>query len=103
MTVDCSSELADVIDARLEEAQRRGACLFGTHRQLAANLTCFVRSPTQANHVHFVEHCGQLEAKCCKQPRYTTNSCFGCARPTHQTLGLGCLPFWALPSLAIRR
>ncbi len=55
MTVDCSSELADVIDARLEEAQRQGACFFGTHRQLAANLTCFVPSPTQANHVHFVD------------------------------------------------
>jgi hypothetical protein len=55
MTLDCSAELADVIDARLEEAQRRGACFFGTHRQLAANLTCFVPSPTQANHVHFVD------------------------------------------------
>ena len=55
MTVDCSSELADVIDVRLEEAQRRGACFFGTHRQLAAILTCFVPSPTQANHVHFVD------------------------------------------------
>jgi hypothetical protein len=55
MTVDCSSELADVIDARLEEAQRRGACFFGTHRQLTAILTCFVPSPTQANHVHFVD------------------------------------------------
>ncbi|WGS19923.1 MULTISPECIES: DUF3095 domain-containing protein [unclassified Bradyrhizobium] len=55
MTVDCSSELADVVDARLEEAQRRGACFFGTHRQLAANLTCFVPSPTRANHVHFVD------------------------------------------------
>ena len=55
MTVDCSSELANVVDARLEEAQRRGACVFGTHRQLAANLTCFVPSPTQANHVHFVD------------------------------------------------
>jgi hypothetical protein len=55
MTVDCSSELADIIDARLEEAQRRGACFLGTHRQLGANLTCFVPSPTQANHVHFVD------------------------------------------------
>ena len=55
MTVDCSSELADVIDARLEEAQRQGACFFGTHRQLAANLTCFVPSSTQANHVHFID------------------------------------------------
>lgn len=55
MTVDCSSELADVIDASLEEAQRRGACFFGTHRQAAANLTCFVPSPTQSNHVHFVD------------------------------------------------
>ena len=54
-TLDCPSELADVIDARLEDAQRRGACFFGTHRQLAANLTCFVPSPTQANHVHFVD------------------------------------------------
>lgn len=55
MTVDCSSELADVIDGCLDEAQRRGACFFGTHRQLAANLTCFVPSPTQANHLHFVD------------------------------------------------
>ncbi|TAI65845.1 hypothetical protein CWO89_11360 [Bradyrhizobium sp. Leo170] len=55
MTVDCSSEFADVVDARLEEAQRRGACVFGTHRQSAANLTCFVPSPTRANHVHFVD------------------------------------------------
>lgn len=55
MTVDCSSELADVVDACLAEAQRRGACFFGTHRQSAANLTCFVPSPTRANHVHFVD------------------------------------------------
>jgi len=55
MTVDCSPELADVIEARLELAQRRGVCFFETHPQLAANLTCYVRSPTQANHVHFVD------------------------------------------------
>ncbi|WP_377831046.1 DUF3095 domain-containing protein (plasmid) [Bradyrhizobium lupini] len=55
MTVDCSSELAGVVDACLEEAQRRGSCFFGTHRQQAANLTCFVPSPTRANHVHFVD------------------------------------------------
>jgi hypothetical protein len=55
MTVDCSSELADVVDERLEEAQRRGACFFGTHRQLAANLTCFVPSPARSDHVHFVD------------------------------------------------
>jgi hypothetical protein len=55
MTVDCSTALADAIDALLEEAQRRGACFFGTHRQSAANLTCFVPTPTQSNHVHFVD------------------------------------------------
>ena len=55
MTVDCSFELADIIDELLEEAQRRGICFFGTYRQSAANLTCFVPSPTQANHVHFVD------------------------------------------------
>jgi hypothetical protein len=55
MTVDCSSELADTLDALLEDAQRRGACFFGSHRQLAANLTCFVPSPTRADHVHFVD------------------------------------------------
>jgi hypothetical protein len=55
MTVDCSSELADSIDQRLDEAQRRGVCFFGTHRQSAANLTCFVPSPTRVNHVHFVD------------------------------------------------
>ena len=55
MTLDCSFELADVIEARLEEAQRRCACFFGTHRQFAATLTCFVPSPAKANHVHFVD------------------------------------------------
>lgn len=76
MTVDCSSELADVIDARLEEAQRRGVCFFGTHRQLAANLTCFVPSPTRANHVHFVDGAsGGYTFAAAKLKRNVTSDC----------------------------
>ena len=55
MTVDCTPEVADAIDARLATAQRQLVCYYGTYRQASANLTCFVRSETQSDHVHFVD------------------------------------------------
>jgi hypothetical protein len=58
MTVDCSSEIADAIEARLVSAQLSGVCLAGTHRQESAHLTCYVPSNIQSDHVHFVDGAG---------------------------------------------
>jgi Protein of unknown function (DUF3095) len=55
MTVDCSPEIADAIEARLVFAERSGVCLAGTHRQKSAHLTCYVPSNIQSDHVHFVD------------------------------------------------
>jgi hypothetical protein len=55
MTVDCTPESADAIEALLEAARRAGTCRFGTHRQDSANLTCFVPSLRRDDHVHFVD------------------------------------------------
>jgi len=32
-----------------------GICRFGIHRQSSAIMTCVVASPTQPNHIHFVD------------------------------------------------
>ena len=55
MTVDCTPETADAIEARLAAAQAAGVCHIGTHRQDSANLTCFVPSLRRDDHVHFVD------------------------------------------------
>lgn len=55
MTVDCSPEIADAIEARLIFAQLSGVCIAGTHRQKSAHLTCYVPSNIQSDHVHFVD------------------------------------------------
>jgi hypothetical protein len=55
MTLDCTPELADRIEARLAGAEAAGVARSGTHRQKAALMTCFVPSPTRSDHVHFVD------------------------------------------------
>jgi len=55
MTVDCSPEIADAIEARLVSAQLSGVCVAGTHRQTSAHLTCYVPSNIRSDHVHFVD------------------------------------------------
>ena len=55
MIIDCSPELADEIERKCAVAARDGIVRFGTHRQEAAMMTCFTPSPTQANHMHFVD------------------------------------------------
>ena len=55
MIIDCSPELADEIERRCAAAARDGIVRYGTHRQEAAMMTCFTPSPTQANHMHFVD------------------------------------------------
>jgi hypothetical protein len=55
MTLDCTPELADRIEARLARAAADRVALYGTHRQDAALITCFVPSPVRSDHVHFVD------------------------------------------------
>jgi hypothetical protein len=53
MTIDCSAELADEIEARLTAAAN--VALYGLHRQGAAMMTCFTPSVHRRDHVHFVD------------------------------------------------
>jgi hypothetical protein len=55
MTLDCRAEVADQLESMLAEAEAAGVARSGTHRQTAALMTCFVPSPTRADHVHFVD------------------------------------------------
>ncbi|TCU64052.1 hypothetical protein EDE08_11741 [Bradyrhizobium sp. R2.2-H] len=55
MTVDCSLEIADAIEARLLSAQLSGICVAATHRQTSAYLTCYISSNIRSDHVHFVD------------------------------------------------
>ncbi len=55
MTLDCTPEFADRVEAVLASAQASGVGRYGVHRQTAALMTCFVPSPTRSDHVHFVD------------------------------------------------
>ena len=55
MTLDCTPELADRLEARLAIARESGAARVGTHRQDASLMTCFVPSSSRSDHVHFVD------------------------------------------------
>jgi hypothetical protein len=56
MTLDCSPEFADALEARLAQAEE--IANWGAFRQEAAQLTCFVPSITERGHVHFVDGAG---------------------------------------------
>lgn len=55
MILDCTPDLADEIEKRLEIAAAAGTVRYGLHRQDAAVMTCFTPSPTNSNHVHFID------------------------------------------------
>lgn len=56
MTLDCSAELADQLEARLAAAEDYAN--WGTFRQEAAQVTCFTPSVAERGHVHFVDGAG---------------------------------------------
>jgi Protein of unknown function (DUF3095) len=56
MTLDCTPEFADALEARLAAAE--AFVHWGVFRQEAAQVTCFVPSATQSGHVHFVDGAG---------------------------------------------
>jgi hypothetical protein len=53
MIIDCTPELAGMIERRLAAAQ--GIARYGLHRQDGAMMTCFTPSPTRSDHVHFID------------------------------------------------
>lgn len=55
MTIDCTTALADRLQATLERARADGIARFGMHRQPSAIMTCVVPTPTRSDHVHFID------------------------------------------------
>jgi len=55
MVLDCTPELAAEIESYLQDAAAKGIARYGTHSQDAAMMTCFTPSPTNPNHVHFID------------------------------------------------
>jgi Protein of unknown function (DUF3095) len=56
MTLDCSADFADRLEARLSAAGEFAN--WGAFRQEAAQVTCFTPSVTERGHVHFVDGAG---------------------------------------------
>jgi Protein of unknown function (DUF3095) len=70
MTLDCTAEFADALEARLAAAE--DYAFWGTFRQEAAQVTCFAPSVTERGHVHFVDGAGggyTMAAKAMKSRR----------------------------------
>ena len=55
LTVDCTVEQIDRIQAILSAAKRRGEVNFGLHRQSHALMTCLVPSARPDAHLHFLD------------------------------------------------
>jgi hypothetical protein len=58
MTLDCTDEEADRIEALLRTLRDAGTIRFGTFRQREALMTCIVPSPTVDHHFHFIDGAG---------------------------------------------
>jgi len=56
MTLDCSPAFADALEARLASAG--DFISFGTFRQEAAQMTCYVPAVNERSHLHFVDGAG---------------------------------------------
>jgi hypothetical protein len=56
MTLDCSADFADKLEAKLAAAEDYAS--WGAFRQEAAQVTCFTPSITERGHVHFVDGAG---------------------------------------------
>jgi hypothetical protein len=58
LTLDCTPDLADELEAMLARAEDAGLARYGMHRQAAALVTCISPVPTLADHMHFVDGAG---------------------------------------------
>lgn len=55
LTLDCSQEQADTVEAMLQDAATRGDIKYGLHRQTHALMTCLVPSGDPDSHLHFLD------------------------------------------------
>ncbi len=55
LTMDCTAEFADRLEALLAKAAADHMVLYGLHRQNTALITCFVPNVTRHDHVHFID------------------------------------------------
>ena len=55
MTIDCSAETADALEALLARAEADRIVDYGLHRQDAALMTCIVPSYVADDHLHFLD------------------------------------------------
>lgn len=63
LTLDCTREQIDRVEAMLLLAKARGEINFGLHRQSHALMTCLVPSGSQDSHLHFLDGMGGGYAK----------------------------------------
>jgi hypothetical protein len=63
LTLDCTPEQIDMVEAILAAARARGDVNFGLHRQTHALMTCFVPSDSPDSHLHFLDGMGGGYAK----------------------------------------
>lgn len=55
LVFDCPGDRIDMVRAFMEERQTRGELQYGMHVSDHAVMTCFVTSPSQNEHVHFID------------------------------------------------
>ncbi|MCG8651398.1 MAG: DUF3095 domain-containing protein, partial [Pirellulales bacterium] len=55
LTLDCSADHADRIEAPLQSQEEAGAIRYGTFRQDEALMTCIVPSYAEDDHFHFID------------------------------------------------
>lgn len=58
LTLDCTAEQIDAVEALLVSATQRGEINFGLHRQSHALMTCLVPSGNPNAHLHFLDGMG---------------------------------------------
>ncbi len=55
MTIDCTVEQSERIEALLRQARDEGTARYGLHREEAALMTCIAPLPSHSDHVHFID------------------------------------------------
>lgn len=55
LTLDCSNDQADAVEAILQDAAGRGEVRYGMHRQSHALMTCLVPAENSRSHLHFLD------------------------------------------------
>ncbi|QXZ79450.1 DUF3095 domain-containing protein [Rhizobium sp. L51/94] len=55
MTIDLDADRLARLEKILKEAEAKGICRYGLHRQASALMTCFVPTPLSRDHMHFID------------------------------------------------